>query len=170
MRTVELPVRATSCWTTPAVCGSSSCTCAKHRWRHCRRTCEVRARTHTTPTTLPVPGPPLTDMWGAWGLVAEVFTEESFWLGAQQKPRCALERLALDLFNFHTKAAAGSFDIARSGAEWCAVRVSGTARVWRLRVAALTATLRSQVGAGAREWSRRGGNRDALGQGRSPGG
>lgn len=86
----------------------------------------MHARSHTFPTTLPMPGPTAEATWefgwGGWGLAAEVFTEESFWLGAQQKPRCALERLALDLFNFHTKAAVGSFDVGRSGAEWCGVR------------------------------------------------
>ena len=54
--------------------------------------------------------------------MAEVFTEETFWVGASHTPQCALERLALDVFNFHTAAAAAahSFDASRSGAEWCA--------------------------------------------------
>ena len=60
---------------------------------------------------------------------------------------------------------------APSGAEFELFGAVGqTAAVVRLHVVALTATLRPQVGAGARERSRRGGHRDALGQGRSPGG
>ena len=61
----------------------------------------------------------------------------TFWIGATDEPRCTLEKLALSIFRFHasrhsrTVAAAadptraGSFDPARSGAEWwCQIRPS----------------------------------------------
>ena len=40
----------------------------------------------------------------------------TFWVGADSKPRTALERLAQQIFEFHTATAV--FDPARSGAEW----------------------------------------------------
>jgi hypothetical protein len=47
---------------------------------------------------------------------ASVFCETSFWLGAGARPRCALESLARDVFEFHARSA--QFDAACSGAEW----------------------------------------------------
>ena len=47
---------------------------------------------------------------------ASVFTEESFWLAANQRGRCSLEELALAIFRAHTAQA--SFDPQTSGVEW----------------------------------------------------
>lgn len=44
------------------------------------------------------------------------FLGNSFWLAAEQVPRCTLERAARAIFAFHTKDAV--YDAARSGAEW----------------------------------------------------
>ncbi len=41
---------------------------------------------------------------------------ETYFVGADAEPRCALERLALDVFRFHAEGL--RFDPARSGAEW----------------------------------------------------
>ena len=41
---------------------------------------------------------------------------ETFWIGAGDAPRCALERLALGVFAYHARGAV--CDPARSGAEW----------------------------------------------------
>ena len=45
-------------------------------------------------------------------------TNATYWMAADGAPRNALERLALDIFDHHTAAAA--FDRSRSGAEWWA--------------------------------------------------
>ena len=41
----------------------------------------------------------------------------TFFIRASEKPRCFLEKLALDIFSLHTKDCA-SFDADNSGAEW----------------------------------------------------
>ena len=45
---------------------------------------------------------------------------ETYWLAADARPRCALESLAKDVFDLHTKGMEPGvhFDAAKSGAEW----------------------------------------------------
>lgn len=45
-------------------------------------------------------------------------TNATYWMAADAEPRNALERLALDIFEYHTSAA--EFDRSKSGAEWWA--------------------------------------------------
>eukprot|EP01052_Picozoa_sp_SAG31_P020825 SAG31_NODE_1583_length_7828_cov_1.884332_2_plen_542_part_00 len=49
--------------------------------------------------------------------------EHSFWIGANDEPRCGLEQAALDIFRFHTGIEGCSFDTATSGAEWRPLRL-----------------------------------------------
>mmetsp|Transcript_34280 Transcript_34280/g.51169 ORF Transcript_34280/g.51169 Transcript_34280/m.51169 type:complete len:496 (-) Transcript_34280:1510-2997(-) len=42
----------------------------------------------------------------------------TFFVPCHMKPRCALEKLALDVFRTHTKGLEGLYDEERSGAEW----------------------------------------------------
>ena len=49
----------------------------------------------------------------------KVFTGEvTFWLPAEMKPRTTLERLARQIFDFHTSSCAGKYNTKKSGAEW----------------------------------------------------
>lgn len=43
---------------------------------------------------------------------------QTFWIGANDTPRCSLERLAQDVFRLHTGVEGCAFDAERSGAEW----------------------------------------------------
>eukprot|EP00605_Chrysophyceae_sp_TOSAG23-4_P000426 GSChrysophyteH1.ASY1.ANO1.483.1 assembled CDS len=42
----------------------------------------------------------------------------TFFIGAAEKPRCLLERIAMDIFEHHASRMNKNFDIACSGAEW----------------------------------------------------
>ena len=50
--------------------------------------------------------------------LADVFTEETFFLGADETPQCALEGMARAIFDFHTANVTGKFNPHSSGAEW----------------------------------------------------
>lgn len=50
-------------------------------------------------------------------------TQESFWLGCEDEPSCALEWLALDVFNAHTRNL--HFNRQQSGVEWWVQRRGG---------------------------------------------
>tara|TARA_B110001452_G_scaffold247534_1_gene233647 strand:- start:56 stop:613 length:558 start_codon:yes stop_codon:yes gene_type:complete len=67
---------------------------------------------------LRVRGPTLRALTAECQLAAWPLASGSFWLGADEKPRCALERLAAAIFKLHT--AGRPFDRASSGAEWWA--------------------------------------------------
>lgn len=41
----------------------------------------------------------------------------TYFIKANEKPRCSLERIALDIFSFHTKDIS-QYDVKQSGAEW----------------------------------------------------
>ena len=43
---------------------------------------------------------------------------QTFWIGADETPRCSLEQVALDIFRLHTGVQGCTFDPERSGAEW----------------------------------------------------
>ena len=43
---------------------------------------------------------------------------QTFWIGADDTPRCSLERLAQDVFRLHTGVEGCAFDAGCSGAEW----------------------------------------------------
>ena len=45
-------------------------------------------------------------------------TNATYWVGADAAPTTAIEQLALDIFEFHTRGHHGTFDAQRSGAEW----------------------------------------------------
>lgn len=49
---------------------------------------------------------------------SKTFVQESFWLPANLKPRCALEAIAKEIYTVHTKDARDDIDTAASGAEW----------------------------------------------------
>lgn len=42
----------------------------------------------------------------------------TYWIGADETPTTALEKLALEIFSLHAGQCSGSFDVKRSGAEW----------------------------------------------------
>jgi hypothetical protein len=45
-------------------------------------------------------------------------TNATYWIGAGEEPSTALEQFVLDIFRFHVRGHDGTFDVARSGAEW----------------------------------------------------
>jgi hypothetical protein len=45
-------------------------------------------------------------------------SEDSFWLPAGMQPRCVLERLAAEIFRYHTRNVREDFNFDGSGAEW----------------------------------------------------
>ena len=53
------------------------------------------------------------------------FVGDSFWLGLDARPRCALEHLARAVFFAHARGCARRFDKAKTGAEWW-VQLRGT--------------------------------------------
>lgn len=55
---------------------------------------------------------------------------QTFWVGADETPRCSLEQAALDIFRFHTGVQGCTFDAKRSGAEWwCLAMDADTSQV-----------------------------------------
>lgn len=50
------------------------------------------------------------------GAADELSSGSTFWVGSNAKPATTLERLALEIFRYHSQHA--QFEVARSGAEW----------------------------------------------------
>ena len=53
-----------------------------------------------------------------FGDVEAAFVGDSFWLGVNAQPRCALEHLARAVFSAHARGCASRFDARKTGAEW----------------------------------------------------
>jgi hypothetical protein len=53
-----------------------------------------------------------------FGDVEAAVVGDSFWLGVDAQPRCALEHLARAVFSAHARGCASRFDARKTGAEW----------------------------------------------------